>query len=99
MALVLAILLAAGSGAVWLIWAENAYRGLTSCPWDTPQSGHPWLVGLALSFGSAAIMTWTRRKKSSRAGAAPLGLLTGVLAGLVIAVVALLFGAGLQCTS
>jgi hypothetical protein len=99
MPLVLAILLAAGSGAVWLIWAENEYWGVTSCPWGTPRREPPWLVGLGVSFGSAAIITRTRRKKSSRAGAASLGLLTGVLAGLVIAVVAFLFGVGLQCTS
>jgi hypothetical protein len=53
-ALLLATLLAAGAAAVWLVWADNEYRGLTYCPFGAPSRGHPVLVGLALSLGSAA---------------------------------------------
>jgi hypothetical protein len=98
----LGILLVAGSAAVWLIWAENEYRNWTGCPWGAHikglPSGHPVLLGLGLSFGSALIMALTRSRQGSRASAALLAALTGVAAGLVILVVAFLFGAGLQCT-
>lgn len=94
----LATVLAAGAATLWLAWAENEYRGLTSCPFDDQNRGHPALVGLALSFGSAALVVSTRWKQDSRGRAAALGLSTGVLAGVGILVVAFMFGAGLHCT-
>jgi hypothetical protein len=97
-ALLLATLLAGGSAAVWFAWANNAYHGLSSCPWDTHNGSHPVLVGLGLSLASLAIMTGARWKTDSRGWAAALGLSTGALAGVAIVVVAFLFGAGLRCT-
>jgi len=44
------------------------------------------------------IIALVRWKQGSRQQAAVLGTLTGAVAGLVILVVAFLFGAGLQCT-
>lgn len=96
-ALLLATLLAAGAAGIWLVWADSEYRGLTSCPWDTRNRGHPVLVGLVLSLGSAVIVTGARWRKESRGWAAALGLSTSVLAGVVILVVAFFFGAGLRC--
>ena len=97
-ALLLAIVLAASSAAAWLVWAESEYRGLTSCPWGTRNSGHPVLIGLALSVASAAVVTFARWRQDSQGWAAAAGLSTGVLAALVILVVAFFFGAGLRCT-
>ena len=101
-ATLLGVLLVAGSAALWLLWAENEYRNWTGCPWGAHikglPSGHPVLLGLGLSTGSAVIMAIARWKQGSRASAAGLGALTGVGAGLAIVVVAFLFGAGLQCT-
>lgn len=98
----LGALLIAGSAALWLLWAENEYRKWTGCPWGAHikglPSGHPVLLGLGLSVGSAGIMTLARWKQGSRASAGTVGALTGLVAGLVILVVAFLFGAGLQCT-
>src|SRR5579859_3673299 len=98
----LGVPLVAGSAALWLLWAENEYRNWTGCPWGAHikglPAGHPVLLGLGLSAGSALIMAVTRWRRGSRAYAAVLGVSTGVVAGLVILVVAFLFGAGLQCT-
>jgi uncharacterized membrane protein len=100
-ALLISILLVAGSAVVWLVWAENEYRGIDYCPWGAHvkghPAGHPVLIGLGLALGSGAIMAWTRWKRDSRASAAALGFSTGILAGVVI-LVAFLFGAGLRCT-
>jgi hypothetical protein len=97
-ALVLATLLAAGAAAGWVAWADHQYRGVTSCPWDGHNAGHPVVVGLALSLGAAVITTGARWRRDSRGWAAILGLSAGVLAGVVILVVAFFFGAGLHCT-
>ncbi len=91
-----AILLAAGSAIVWLVWAQNEYHGLTSCPYDQ-NKGHPALIGLALSLASAVAMAGMRWRRDSRGWAAALGLSAGVLAAITILVVAFLFGAGLRC--
>jgi drug/metabolite transporter (DMT)-like permease len=96
-ALLLGTLLAGGAAVVWLAWAEQQYRGDTGCPWLLPNRGHPVLVGAAASLGAAAIMTGARWKQDPRGWAATLGLATGVLAGVVILVIAFLFGAGLRC--
>jgi hypothetical protein len=101
-AALLAVVLIAGSAGLWLLWAENEYRDWTGCPWGAHikglPSGHPVLLGLGLSVGSALIMALARWKQTSRSSAAGLGALTGIGAGLVILVVAFFFGAGLQCT-
>jgi hypothetical protein len=97
-ALLCATLLAAGAATVWLAWADNQYRGLNSCPWTAQNRGHPVLVGLALSLGSAVIITGVRWRRDSRGWAATVALSTSVLAGVAILVVAFLFGAGLRCT-
>jgi hypothetical protein len=47
-ALLLAALLSGGAAGVWIVWAENQYRNLTSCPWDAQANGHPVRVGLPL---------------------------------------------------
>jgi hypothetical protein len=101
-AALLGVLLVAGSAAIWLLWAENEYSAWTGCLWGAHikglPSGHPVLLGLGLSVGSAAIMVLARWKHGSRAHAGGLGALTGMVAGLAILVVAFFFGAGLQCT-
>jgi NADH:ubiquinone oxidoreductase subunit 2 (subunit N) len=97
-ALLLATLLAAGAAVVWLAWAGHEYRGLTYCPFDAQNRGHPVLVGLALSLVSAVLMISTRWKLDSRGWAAAFGLSAGVLAAVGILVVAFVFGAGLHCT-
>ena len=96
-ALLVSILLVAGSAVVWLVWAENEYRGIDYCPWGAHVNGgpegHPVLIGLGLALGSGAITAWTRWNRDSRVWAAALGFSTGVLAGVVILVVAFFFGA------
>lgn len=99
----LAVLVIAGSAALWLPWAENEYRRWTGCPWGAHikglPSGHPVLVGLGLTVGSALIMALAGWMQGLRTYATGLvGAFTGVAAGLVILVVAFLFGAGLQRT-
>ena len=84
------------------MWAEHEYRGWTGCPFGTHikglLSGHPVLIGVGLSVGSAVTMAGARWKHGSREHAAIIGALTGGIAGLAIVVVAFMFGAGLQCT-
>lgn len=98
----LGVLLVAGSAALWLLWAENEYRRWTGCPWGAHikglPSGHPVLLGLGLSVGSAATMALARWRRGPRWYAAFLGATTGGFAAVVILVVAFCFGAGLQCT-
>src|ERR1700761_4701251 len=93
-ATLLGVLLVAGSAALWLLWAENEYRQWTGCPWGAHikglPSGHPVLLGVGLSVGSAVIMALARWKQGSPADAPVVGALTGVVAGLVILVVAFL---------
>jgi hypothetical protein len=101
-ALLISIPLAAGSAVVWLVWAQNEYRGIDYCPWSAPvrggPSGHPVLIGLGLPLGRAAIMASVRWNHDSRAWMAARALSTAILAGAVTLVVAFLFGAGLRCT-
>jgi hypothetical protein len=92
----LATLLVVGSGAGWLVWAENEYRGLDACPWSTRGTGRPALVALGFVLVSAVMMAWPRWRDNRKA-AVSVGIVTGLLAGLVIAIVALFFGAGLRC--
>ena len=101
-ALLISVVLVAGSAVVWLVWAKNEYRGIDYCPWGAhvkgQPAGHPVLVGLGFALGSAAIMAGMRWKRDSGAWVAARGLSTGILTGVVILVVAFLFGAGLRCT-
>ncbi|MBV9804879.1 MAG: hypothetical protein JO130_16885 [Solirubrobacterales bacterium] len=94
----LAVALIAGSAAVWLLWAENEYRGLRSCPFGTAQAGHPWIVGLALSLGSGFVMALAQLRSGTPGYATAFkSVVTGFLAGLGVLVVALFYGAGLSC--
>jgi hypothetical protein len=93
---ILTLLLIVSPAIVWLIWAENEYGGMDYCPWDSGR-GNPLLVGLVLIVPSAGLMAW-RVSKRGPSMAVCSGLAVGLLAGLIIAVVAVFFGAGLRCT-
>jgi hypothetical protein len=91
----LALLLILGAPAIWLLWAETEYSGIDYCPWKSHR-GHPVLIGVVLLVPAVAVMVW-RERKSERLIAFGAGLLTGVLAGVALFVVAIFFGAGLRC--
>ncbi|MFZ0378747.1 MAG: hypothetical protein WCD11_13595 [Solirubrobacteraceae bacterium] len=94
----LVVLLPACAGAVWLVWAQHEYRGFDSCPWGSGK-GHPSLMGLGLALLCAGVASTTPSwAKTSRTAAIVLAVVTGILAGAVILVVAFLFGASLRCT-
>jgi hypothetical protein len=91
------VLLPACAGAAWLAWAQHEYRGFDSCPWGSGK-GHPILMGLGLALLCAGVMTTTPRWATrSRTAAMGLAIVTAVLAGAVMLVVAFQFGAGLRC--
>lgn len=96
--LTLVVLLAAGSGVIWLIWASQQYSGQPGCPWGVPNNGHPARVGFALAVSAGLIGACVRWRLGTPREAAAVGLGTGMLAGLVVLVTAFFFGAGLQCT-
>lgn len=87
------------SAVGWFLWSQAEYAGQTGCPWGTARAGHPVLVGVALSVGVAIAMALALWRPNFRPEAIALGALTGAIAGAVILVVAVLVGAGLQCTS
>jgi len=96
----LAVGLASGSAIVWLVWAENEYRGgpQAGCPFENLLGGPRLLITLALSLGSAAAMARAPWRPSFRAEAVVFGLLTGAFAFAAILVVAVFFAAGLRCS-
>jgi hypothetical protein len=97
LAALLVVLLPASAGVAWLLWAHHEYRGFDSCPYDSGK-GHPSLMGIGLTLLCAAIMSTTSSwAKASRTAAIALTIVTAVLAGAAILVVAFLFGAGLRC--
>jgi hypothetical protein len=93
----LALLLIVGSVSAWLIWANSEYQGYTRCPFDAPVKGHPFLVGLALSLISAALMGMLTWRQRSLRRALALGLVTMAAVGVALVITALFFGAGLGC--
>lgn len=62
------------------------------------ERGAPSVGRHSASMASAAIMVGSGWKSDSCAWVGALGLFAGVLTGIVIMVVAFLFGAGLHCT-
>jgi hypothetical protein len=90
-------LLSFGSSVIWLAWAGHQYRGLTGCPWDLPQHGHPFLVALALVTGSTLVAPGVQWRRLPRVETVAVGLITGLLVAVVLLVVAFMFGAGLRC--
>jgi hypothetical protein len=94
--LLLAIPLAVGGAVVWVVWAHHEYRGLTSCPYDQSR-GHPILIGLAISIACAVMVAAARYRQESPGWATARAFSAGVLALVMILVVAFLFGAGLRC--
>ena len=93
----LSLLFAWLSAFIWLLWAQDEYRGQTGCPWDMAHNGHPVVIGLGLTLGSMLIVTGVWRVQGTRGEAVAIGLFTGLVAAIVTYVVALWFGAGLQC--
>lgn len=93
----LVVLLPVSAGVTWLFWASYEYRGFDSCPYGSGK-GHPSLMGIGLTLLCMGIMSvapnWA---KTSRTAVIALTIITAVLAGAVILVVAFLFGAGLRC--
>lgn len=97
LAALLVVLLPASAGVAWLVWAQHEYRGFDSCPWGSGK-GHPSLMGIGLTLICAATMsTAPSWAKTSRTATIALTVVTALLAGAVILVVAFLFGAGLRC--
>jgi hypothetical protein len=96
-AIFLATFLCICSGMAWYVWAAFEYVGLSHCPWGTPQAGHPWEVGLALSIGAGLIMARKQLGEGSFVGAFAVGVGTAVLAGAFILVIAVMVGGGLRC--
>lgn len=96
-AITLMVLLVAVSGGLWAWWAENEYRGLSSCPYGVPGYGHPVRVALGLISASAVIMLLPSWVNGSRWWWAWFAGLTALLAAVVIFVLATFVGASLRC--
>jgi hypothetical protein len=95
-ATVLAVVLAAASGGLWLLWAEDEYRGLDSCPYDIPGHGHPALIAVGL-IGVVALIAFLPRWGTEGRRSVVASAATGLLAGAAIFVNAIFVGAGLRC--
>ncbi len=87
----------AAATEAWLLWAHATYPSSGGCPWDGPQGWKALIAGfvccgLAAGIGGLAIS----KLGSSRSGI-PAGVVIVLVAALSVAIVALFFGAGLQC--
>ncbi len=96
-ALLFGVVLAFGGAGMWLLWAENEYRGLDSCPYGVPNHGHPVLVGIALSVAPGIVLILIRRNRDPWGWLVTFAGATTLIAAAVISIVAFLLGAGLRC--
>lgn len=85
------------AGVCWYLWATIEYGDRTGCPWNSQHPGHPVIAAAVLIVVAGALGGWAHRILDGPRHLVA-GCMTAMLSAIVIAVVALAYGAGLGCT-